>query len=594
MGQEIIGVCGSGELARSLTNLGLTVIGAPDFRQAVAALREAQATHGTFPVIVVDAEPSSGIRPWVESQSRRTDVRIIPGPGNVLAGHDLAVELPLPVGDLLAGLGLPSPLTDEADLLIHHGGVIGGAQQSMSPAPQQPTPVASQHAAMPTPSQQHTQVPAETQPPENLAAQREATALTSQTQPAAMPAQAPQTPTLDGASSSRNVPTALPQGAVESGHSSEPDWLLGLLREQNPEPVQVLQPIQRQQPAQPPYQPQAPMHPQPVQQPFEQFTAQPMQQPAQQTHPSTQQWPGAMSAGDYFDSRNQAMQNHHAAQVAGNCLIIGARKGGVGKTSSSLMCAETAGAAGLRVVLVDLNRGQANGRIYLKIDGQPFPTIHDAKSRGWQAAIVPAEHITQARGARGAVHFDLVQGPPEHLASPEDTPAALYESVIRELRGVYDLVVIDTQIAEAHFTDLWDEVVVPELRSGAWFLGLFDKSPSGMPDLRGLTEKFVTQYGLSQGRLLVAANRWVDGFDDEDESFIVKHFNGTAQFVGSSVDDQAISNQILSGFIPTDSPSMSPMIRESLYRITGQQEFAPVTPTKRDLRRARRKDRRRR
>lgn len=611
MGQEVIGVCGSASLAQHLSTLGLTVIGAPDFRQAVALLRNAQSERGAFPIIVVDAEPVPSIRPWVESQSRRTDVRIIPGDGGVLSGHGLAVDLPISLGDLLAGLGLPAPLSDESELMVHHGGTVAGVSGSLTSSTSEPVPLAQPVeqvlAAPPVPQQTiPIQQPVQAREPEPTSSQAPTVQPVQMPQVAPPQTAAPQplTPTLDGASSGRNVPATPSPGAVEGGaDESGPDWLMGLLAGQDTEPEPP--PATRQQPSQPLFrpQPQQPAAPgidqfaQPQQPAFVPQPSQPLfhqhSQPSQ-AHPGLQQWPGSGSVNDYFDSKNPMMQMHAAAQAAGNCIIIGARKGGVGKTSFSLMIAQSASQAGLRTVLVDMNRGQANSRKYLKLEGQPLPTIHDSKNRGWQASISLADQMSQARGTRGPVSFDLVQGPPEHLASPEDTPAALYESVISELRRHYDLVVVDTQIAEAHFTDLWDEVVVPELRSGAWFLGLFDKSSSAMPDLQFLAQKFVSHYGLTPARTLIAANRWVDDFDDEDTRFIEQAFNGIGQFVGSCQTDNTFSDQILGGFIPIESPAVAPVIRETLYRVTGLQEFAPVVYTKRELRRARRKERRRR
>lgn len=544
-----IGICGPSELIHALAAIPeLHVIGAPSFREAVGLFRGAETP---IPVIIADREAINGISAWVDNYSRRADVRVIPGDGGVFDGHPLTIAVPILLSDLLASFGLFPHIAHDVTLV--HGGAVE-APTDVPPAPEDTLPVTpAVETDLPAPAVSVVPLPPA------------AVTLPAPVPEATLPAPA--------AMATLPAPEAVPPAPAT---------------EVTPAPVQVTEPVLPQPAPLPPA--AAAILPAPAPQPHvalpEPAAFQPAPvaasvapaatpvalQPVQPVQPATIE--------HFFDRHS-----HHATHAIqhsahGNILITWAAKGGVGKTTISLLAAGLAAEHGLRVALIDANRGQANAGHYLRIKNQPFPTIHNAREHGWEAAITSAHQLTTARGFRGPVGFDLIQGPPEHLASPTHTPATLYAEVTTHLKTHYDLIIIDTQIAEAHFTDLWDQLIVPEIRSGAWALGLADKSPSGLPDLLTILRKLVTELHLPPGRLLTAMNRWPD-FEEEDTVFLTQQLTGLATFIGAAQDDPQLHDQILAGFLPTSGHAAAPIVNAALHHITGNPAFQHTPTTRR-------------
>ena len=148
---------------------------------------------------------------------------------------------------------------------------------------------------------------------------------------------------------------------------------------------------------------------------------------------------------------------------------------------------------------------------------------------------------------------------------------------LSELRSEYDLIVIDTQILEAEgdMTDIWHVFLVPLLRGDAWGLGVFDDSSEGLDLLESRVAMLTEQFGISNARMLVIANKW-EQFTDDDAAMISQMFAGRATFIGSSDLDMSFHDRLGTGFVFTAATGIAPVVRLLLHKVIGRREFEPV------------------
>jgi Mrp family chromosome partitioning ATPase len=262
--------------------------------------------------------------------------------------------------------------------------------------------------------------------------------------------------------------------------------------------------------------------------------------------------------------------------ITATVVISNAGKGGVGKTASALALAQRASQAGMRVALVDMNRGQGDVRKYLRLDSPSLPSIYNAAISGRsEDALLTPEQVTGARHPKlSKILFAVVLAPPPELANPEQVTATVYAQVIGMLGKKVDLVIVDTQITESVDTSgLIDHLVIPALINGAWGYGITDMSKPGLDNLLARTKDFVTR-GVSRDRLLLTVNK-AAGFDPADQQAIQKLFSPYATFIGAAGDDIGFANSMNLGEIDAANPTIAPVIDAALFRITGRSEFAP-------------------
>lgn len=606
MGQKNIGLIGPRELATAFSAVGYRVIGGATFQDAAKNIRTEFEQSGKMPdLIVVVDEQAAGIGPWVESQAMRTEVRIIPSAQGVFDGHGLSVSIPTTLADLLAGVGLDAT-GPGASTLIGFGGIVTSSIAPEAKAVElraretQPAPAAVQ---IPAPMFEAV-APARVEAAE-APAELETVPLGD---PDFVPSPIPtlddedvETPTPDRATESAFVPTNDSVSPVGGG--SQPTWLNQNTDHGKAEPKQApdrANPVAPETPqwaaaptqpahsiparAVPPALDQAYLPPQPdVQaslevQPDTHISPWPPQVQAQQVSAPIPQ-PQQVSIADFRDQRSQFVRHQAQAAREAELLISWAGKGGVGKSSLSLAIAQTAGEAGLRVLLADANRGQSSIRHTLKVAREQFPSVYDVRHVGAHGSVVSKDQINQRRiAARGAIHFDVLLAPPEDFAGPVHTPASVYMQAVSELRREYDLIVIDTQILEAEgdMTDMWHELLVPLLRGGAWGLGSFDESAEGLDLLDERISMLTGRFGISNARMLVVASKW-EQFTDDDAAVISQLFVGRASFLGSSDQDASFHDQLGTGFIFTAATGIAPVVRHLLHTVTGRTEFTPAT-----------------
>lgn len=104
-----IGLIELPELAGALNSLGIHVVTGADFRGGVAAVKDAFATLGAFPIIVTD-EPIAGLRAWVERIQSvapiRTAVVRTGGEPSIVSETVAEITLPTTLNGVLAAVGL--------------------------------------------------------------------------------------------------------------------------------------------------------------------------------------------------------------------------------------------------------------------------------------------------------------------------------------------------------------------------------------------------------------------------------------------------------------------------------------------------------
>lgn len=264
---------------------------------------------------------------------------------------------------------------------------------------------------------------------------------------------------------------------------------------------------------------------------------------------------------------------------AGGCQVIIslAGKGGAGKTTQTLMYGQTAGDAGLRVLVIDANRDQGDIGTSLRIEKAGFPTILAAVNGSPADAIIAKARINEARPAAAQdIAFDVVLAPPREFAGPRYASAQVYARLLDYAKSRYELVVIDTQIVEAQKSDLHTGFIIPELRSGAWSAGIALYDYSAIRNAFAVFDELAA-LGVTPQRTLVLATRWPE--KDSDAERFTSQFGQFGTFMGFVGDDPNVNAQKSVGNLLVGSPAVAPVVRTLLHRVTGNAVFAPIEDT---------------
>lgn len=265
------------------------------------------------------------------------------------------------------------------------------------------------------------------------------------------------------------------------------------------------------------------------------------------------------------------------AQRMGALIICFAGKGGVGKSSLTLALGEQASSLGLRSIVVDANRGQGDLRKYLRVNQAYLPSVVDAATSGDpERAITTPERLAAARPAGLPVPaFATVLAPTDTQVDPSLVTPEVYREVVDAVRGLADLVVVDTQIVEA--TDIGgmvDEFMIPLLISGAWGLGISDPSVGADNLLRRLY--MLNARGVKPDRLMVCLNR-VEPSSGLNQDAMARLVEPYATWMGAIGIDPKVTTAFESGAIPT-SPAIEELLGRVLERVTGISPVARAKP----------------
>ncbi|KQO98868.1 ParA family protein [Leifsonia sp. Leaf264] len=278
---------------------------------------------------------------------------------------------------------------------------------------------------------------------------------------------------------------------------------------------------------------------------------------------------------------------NHAGGPVSPIIFDWAYKGGVNKTSLSLQFAHRASECGMKVVLVDMNRGQGGVRTMLRIsDDAPIPSAFDAAQTGDPSAAVVLPNDMQRHRANtlAPVQFGVVLAPPRAVASADATPYTAYKKIIDHARRTADLVIVDTQNVEA--TDnsgLIDKVMVPMMIEDAWGVAITEFGKESVDNLLAALEMYQKR-GLARDRQLLTVTR-VQGFTPDDANGVERKFGRYARFAGTTTVSSYLKDQLDRGQIISDDPAVRPLLDNVLFQVTGNSVFdeSAQKPKKRGL-----------
>lgn len=602
-----------------LRHHGLSIVTDDDFHAAASRVKEAVG-DGALAAVIVGDRKVVGVRAWAESLSRRVNLAAIACGGGAFDSSSTlsTIAAPVELFSLLRGFGiappdsLPSPSIG-ADGDFH---VVGELTDITIPdAP--PASAAGQEPPAEAPQAGSGQPPAHsaTDPHPSEAAMTEAqphrsaqsppgehqwpTSHPPSGPPAGPPgvqptaAQWPTTPPAHSYPAPHPPAGSQPTGGWPAPNYPPPDSHGPGWQVQPGQGPPSQWPAQWPQPAMPAGWPAPARRPDPASwpstQPMDQVSAGP---PVQHTSPaSTDPW--ASHRPDMSQMANPATQEADAAdlfddirlgadtQLGKNqglapAVVDWAGKGGVGKTSVSICLAQTASAAGLRVVLIDGSRGQTGVGVVLRIAKPNVPTIYDAAATGdIRRCFISPDRLNGFRRSSSLeeMHFSVVQAPPDAVADPTVVTSQLYSEVIELARRTSDLVIIDTQILEASAHSrhtVFQEAFLPLLRGSAWGVGITDTSREGFEKLQARLKE-LSAAGVPRDRMLTVINRF-DPFQVNPRS-AGRAYQPYAEHLGVIEEDPQIMQALNAGRSAADLPGFGKMMSAILARVTGDTEL---------------------
>ena len=263
-----------------------------------------------------------------------------------------------------------------------------------------------------------------------------------------------------------------------------------------------------------------------------------------------------------------------------NVIVVFGAKGGIGKSNTVIGLAERAATVVARpadnpfkVIAIDANRGQGDIRTYLHL--RSVPSIYDAaKSGRATASILTPTKLNGVRIGKTELHFGLVLAPTGDQADPSVVTSSVYAEVIEEARSLADLVIIDTQIKEHHdTTGLFDDVIIPLLRGGAWGLGLTNSVTASYENLKGALNKLQADQ-VPKNRLMFAINNAdpLGGIDPDQVKDLLSHL---ASWVGVAVSEPTVAAAANLGEVPGatgDAPEFVALLDNVIGRVLGGNE----------------------
>ena len=616
-----IGIVGLPDVAAALRSAGLVVVGGGPFGDVAKTIRQ-HLDGGVFPILST-TEAAPWLRTWLSAQAGKgVEVGLVPVAGSELAVAGASVlDLPCAVDDLVCALGLDPIGGPVGSAEVAFDGTVTGAGVPAAPVAPSPAPaVADAGPWDDSPAAPEPASVAEPAPVADTPDAPDADAGEVDDFPVPAPVVAADDDDDDDLAAAPEpvVPVAdfepAPEPALEAAPEPEPDldplaaplpappdlstdpWA------STPEPPPVTEPALPPPPVAAPVDPPppapappavappppapapAPLPPPPVVEappaPAPPPPAPPVPAPVAPAVDGPGQDAPAGDIEDVFDHAVTAPPSiepsRHRAAADCPVIFVIAGKGGVGKTTFTAQLGQRAGEAGLRAVVVDANRGQADITTYLRLGRAGLPTIADAAGSGrYEQAILPADRLNGSRHQRlEPVSFSAILGPPPEKSDPRLVTADVYRQMISLARRDADVIVVDTQIAEATDTSgLIDGLVVPMLAEGAWALAVTDLSTASVKNLHGILGRW-RERTVPRDRVLLAVNR-ADPSTTVDQGELGQAFANVADFVGLVHSNPEMTASLNRGAVRPSAPELLTVLDTVLHRVTGFDEFDP-------------------
>lgn len=248
-----------------------------------------------------------------------------------------------------------------------------------------------------------------------------------------------------------------------------------------------------------------------------------------------------------------------------NVLLVWAPMGGVGKSSLTQAVAVWAARAGLSVVLVDGNAGQADQQLMLGIGGANVATIADWP-RGADEVFTSAGAINRLRGDDALpANFAFIAGVPERPVS-----ADIFLRAVNYASTKADMVVVDTQVVDTKVASTADSMVsdfmLPLWRGGAFGLGLMEPSSKGASNLHRWMRRLADVYNLDMSRQMVAVNKMPYSLDVDTDQ-LEEAFSGLGRFVGSAYQNDQLFAAMSFGGLSVDDENLAGIASRVVYRM---------------------------
>lgn len=573
-----LGVLHASGIAEALASIGVSAVGAgtADLRSAVGVIGEHFKTHGLVPLVSI-GDHVNGKQAWLtRAVANGAKVIILAGENPIEVPGAIVIDLPTTLANVLSAAGLDSPLGASEITVEKDGSTTTRAVSAPAvdlgdlddifdtpaaePAPMPPVSTEDSWGEMPTPAPIPATEPAPAPAPMPQPAPYPSPAYQA---PAPSPTPAP-TPRYETPSA---VPAPMPsyEAPPERVTQTGADGTVYVLNARG-DGWDVLTPAPSNYAQQAPaYEAPRGPEPQPV-----------YQQPGQ---PQVDQNTQMMAA--YGAPR----QRTHGEKCPS--LYVFAAKGGAFKTTTALQLAQRAAKhGGLKVVLVDMNRGQGGTRVLMRLVGSNMPTVFDYASRSDVSpaqVVVGPEVLNNGRSTEfDRVEFSAAFAPPDTVddVSYRLVTAQSYADVIEYARTIADLVIVDTQTLDSvDSTGLIDNVMAPALAGGAWGLALTDSGAEGATFLVNRLAKF-SRRGSDQGRILLAVTK-VDPSVARLADVLLSEYASMATPLGPIIFDRTVEQSLSSSKFAEDSEAVVGVIDAALYRVTGNPRFNEphVAPT---------------
>lgn len=248
-----------------------------------------------------------------------------------------------------------------------------------------------------------------------------------------------------------------------------------------------------------------------------------------------------------------------------NVLLVWAPMGGVGKSSLTQAVAVWAARAGLSVVLVDGNAGQADQQLMLGIGGANVATIADWP-RGADEVFTSAGAINRLRGDDALpANFAFIAG-----ASERPVSADIFLRAVNYASTKADMVVVDTQVVDTKVASTADSMVsdfmLPLWRGGAFGLGLMEPSSKGASNLHRWMRRLADVYHLDMSNQMVAVNKMPYSLDVDTDQ-LEEAFSGLGRFVGSAYQNDQLFAAMSFGGLSVDDENLAGIASRVVYRM---------------------------